>query len=92
MLRGREHIRDENVSVHELLEFSYSSLIVSVTPDLRVCVQSPYLLRFHLYFWCAQGPRDTPSARAAQLGPQTLVNLFNSPLYSDVIFMVQGGS
>lgn len=38
-----------------------------------------------------QGPRDTPSARAAQLGPQTLVNLFNSPLYSDVIFMVQGG-
>lgn len=34
--------------------------------------------------------RDTPSARAAQLGPQTLVNLFNSPLYSDVIFMVQG--
>ena len=40
---------------------------------------------------CTQGPRDTPSARAAQLGPQTLVNLFNSPLYSDVIFMVQGG-
>lgn len=38
-----------------------------------------------------QGLRDTPSARAAQLGPQTLVNLFNSPLYSDVIFMVQGG-
>ncbi|TWW61726.1 Rho-related BTB domain-containing protein 3 [Takifugu flavidus] len=37
-----------------------------------------------------RGPRDTPSARAAQLGPQTLVNLFNSPLYSDVIFMVQG--
>ncbi|XP_072315628.1 rho-related BTB domain-containing protein 3 [Eucyclogobius newberryi] len=34
--------------------------------------------------------RDTPSARVAQLGPQTLVNLFNSPLYSDVIFMVQG--
>lgn len=41
---------------------------------------------------CVQGGRDTPSARAAQLGPQTLVNLFNSPLYSDVIFMVQGGS
>lgn len=39
---------------------------------------------------CVQGARDTPSARAAQLGPQTLVNLFNSPLYSDVIFMVQG--
>lgn len=38
-----------------------------------------------------QGLRDTPSVRAAQLGPQTLVNLFNSPLYSDVIFMVQGG-
>ncbi|XP_062313510.1 rho-related BTB domain-containing protein 3 isoform X1 [Osmerus eperlanus] len=36
------------------------------------------------------GPRDTPNARAAQLGPQSLVNLFNSPLYSDVIFMVQG--
>lgn len=49
-------------------------------------------LRFRLYSVCAQGPRDTPSARAAQLGPQTLVNLFNSPLYSDVIFMVQGGS
>lgn len=41
---------------------------------------------------CVQGGRETPSARAAQLGPQTLVNLFNSPLYSDVIFMVQGGS
>lgn len=41
-------------------------------------------------FVCVQGTRDTPSARAAQLGPQTLVNLFNSPLYSDVIFMVQG--
>lgn len=51
-----------------------------------------HFLWFHLYFACAQGPRDTPSARAAQLGPQTLVNLFNSPLYSDVIFMVQGGS
>ncbi|XP_064823851.1 rho-related BTB domain-containing protein 3-like isoform X2 [Oncorhynchus masou masou] len=37
-----------------------------------------------------KGPRDTPNARAAQLGPQSLVNLFNSPLYSDVIFMVQG--
>ncbi|XP_030229912.1 rho-related BTB domain-containing protein 3 isoform X2 [Gadus morhua] len=34
--------------------------------------------------------RETPSARAAVLGPQTLVSLFNSPLYSDVIFMVQG--
>ncbi|XP_038871449.1 rho-related BTB domain-containing protein 3 [Salvelinus namaycush] len=37
-----------------------------------------------------KGPRDTPNARAAQLCPQSLVNLFNSPLYSDVIFMVQG--
>ncbi|XP_055724754.1 rho-related BTB domain-containing protein 3 [Salvelinus fontinalis] len=37
-----------------------------------------------------KGPRDTLNARAAQLGPQSLVNLFNSPLYSDVIFMVQG--
>lgn len=57
-----------------------------------VFAQSAHFLRFHLYSSCAQGPRDTPSARAAQLGPQTLVNLFNSPLYSDVIFMVQGGS
>lgn len=54
--------------------------------------RSAHFLWSHLYFPCAQGPRDTPSARVAQLGPQTLVNLFNSPLYSDVIFMVQGGS
>lgn len=55
----------------------------------------PFLLACFALIVCvcvrAQGPRDTPSARAAQLGPQTLVNLFNSPLYSDVIFMVQGG-
>uniref|UniRef100_A0A8C8BUY2 BTB domain-containing protein n=1 Tax=Oncorhynchus tshawytscha TaxID=74940 RepID=A0A8C8BUY2_ONCTS len=37
-----------------------------------------------------KGSRDTPNARPTQLGPQSLVNLFNSPLYSDVIFMVQG--
>ncbi|XP_028829053.1 rho-related BTB domain-containing protein 3 [Denticeps clupeoides] len=35
-----------------------------------------------------KGPRDTPTPR--QTGPQTLGSLFNSPLYSDVIFMVQG--
>uniref|UniRef100_A0A3P8W4X0 Rho related BTB domain containing 3 n=1 Tax=Cynoglossus semilaevis TaxID=244447 RepID=A0A3P8W4X0_CYNSE len=47
---------------------------------------------FFLFCVCvyAQASKDTPSARATQLGPQTLVNLFNSPLYSDVIFMVQG--
>ncbi|KAG5272864.1 hypothetical protein AALO_G00170130 [Alosa alosa] len=33
-------------------------------------------------------PRDTPTSR--QPGPQALGNIFNSPLYSDVIFMVQG--
>lgn len=39
-------------------------------------------------FWF-QAPRDTPTARSQQ-GPLTLGSLFNSPLYSDVIFMVQG--
>ncbi|XP_056587282.1 rho-related BTB domain-containing protein 3 isoform X1 [Triplophysa dalaica] len=36
-----------------------------------------------------KAPRDTPTARSQQ-GPLTLGSLFNSPLYSDVIFMVQG--
>ncbi|XP_067232814.1 rho-related BTB domain-containing protein 3 isoform X3 [Chanodichthys erythropterus] len=36
-----------------------------------------------------KAPRDTPTPRSQQ-GPLTLGGLFNSPLYSDVIFMVQG--
>ncbi|KTF86447.1 hypothetical protein cypCar_00011387 [Cyprinus carpio] len=36
-----------------------------------------------------KAPRDTPTPRSQQ-GPLTLGSLFNSPLYSDVIFMVQG--
>ncbi|KAK7143254.1 hypothetical protein R3I93_014419 [Phoxinus phoxinus] len=36
-----------------------------------------------------KAPRDTPTSRSQQ-GPLTLGSLFNSPLYSDVIFMVQG--
>ncbi|KTF82223.1 hypothetical protein cypCar_00038711 [Cyprinus carpio] len=39
-------------------------------------------------FWL-QAPRETPTPRSQQ-GPLTLGSLFNSPLYSDVIFMVQG--
>lgn len=64
------------------------SLCLALGLQLNVECQCFFLFCVCVY---AQASKDTPSARATQLGPQTLVNLFNSPLYSDVIFMVQGG-
>ncbi|KAF7696727.1 hypothetical protein HF521_005145 [Silurus meridionalis] len=58
------------------------SRLVVKDPLLCICMWETLMFLY-------RGPQGHGAARS-QPAPQTLGNIFNSPLYSDVIFMVQG--
>lgn len=92
MDRIRSFVGREKVSLSKTVELNCAKLFLMICmADLISQYSSPQTVHCSVDSFWLQASRDAPTTRSQQ-GPLTLGSLFNSPLYSDVIFMVQGKS